>query len=279
LWEVVILGDSTLNGVCLSTMNLHARFGIQVLGICRRGKRIVESLATLHLRIGDVLIIQGRRPDFERATSVLNCLPLADHSTKVNTARPWIRFGLFAAGVFCTTLGLLPPALAFTMVVMGLLTVGKFSGKDIMASMEWQVVILLGSLIPIGHAFASSGAAQYLTDYVMSGVKDLSMPYILAGLMIITMLLSDLMNNAATAIIMAPIGVALAHKYHAPIDPFLMTVAIGSSATFLTPIGHQSNLLVMAPGGYKFFDYARMGLWLDILLVMMAVPLIYWAWF
>ena len=142
----------------------------------------------------------------------------------------------------------------------------------------WSVIILLGAMIPVGVALDSTGGTMLIAEPIVQLSDTLPIWALLALLMILTMLLSDVINNAATAVLMAPIGMTIAQGVGVSIDPFLMAVAVGASSTFLTPIGHQSNLLVMGPGGYRFGDYWRLGLPLDILIVAVAVPLILLVW-
>ena len=144
---------------------------------------------------------------------------------------------------------------------------------------DWPVVILLAAMIPIGNTLINYG----ITDLVSSNLATLSSSFnyvwMVIFIMIITMFLSDVINNAATAVIMAPIAVSLADKINQPIEPFLMSVAIGASCAFLSPIGHQCNTLVMGPGNYKFGDYWKVGLPLEILIILISVPaiMIYWG--
>jgi di/tricarboxylate transporter len=161
---------------------------------------------------------------------------------------------------------------------MGLILIGNITLREAYEAIDWPIIVLLGAMIPVGMAMETSGAAETITAPLLAMQESLPAWVILAVLMVVTMLLTDIMNNAATAVLMAPIGLALAAGLGASPDPFLMTVAVGASSTFLTPIGHQSNLLVMGPGGYKFGDYWRMGLILDVLLVTTAVPAILFIW-
>ena len=164
------------------------------------------------------------------------------------------------------------------MAVLAIIMTKFMSIRDVYESIEWPVIVLLGGMIPVGQALADTGATSLIAGVILQYASLLTPEMLLAALIVVTMLLSDVINNAVTAVVMAPIGVALAQGLGVNIDAFLMAVAIGSSCTFLTPIGHQSNTLVMAPGGYKFGDYWRMGLPLDVLIVGAAVPLILHFW-
>ena len=133
-------------------------------------------------------------------------------------------------------------------------------------------------MIPLGGALQATGGTELIAQSIVGLAGAVPTFVVLAVLLIVTMTLSDLMNNAATAIVMAPIGVAIAVQLGVNSDPFLMAVAVGASCAFLTPIGHQNNVLVMGPGGYRFGDYWRMGLPLEALIVVVSVPLILVFW-
>ncbi len=158
-------------------------------------------------------------------------------------------------------------------VLFGLLPV-----RELYEGVDWPVIVLLAALIPIGGALEATGATGVIADAIHQATAGQSAVLVLVLLMVVTMTLSDVLNNAATAVVMAPIGVGIAERLDASPDPFLMAVAIGASCAFLTPIGHQNNALVMGPGGYRFWDYWRMGLPLEVLIVAVATPMILWVW-
>ena len=206
--------------------------------------------------------------------TLLGVLPLAERDLPQTrrSGMNWIPMAIFGLAVLALFTGLLPPHIAFVMAAMVLVLSGSMRLREAYEAIDWPIIVLLGALIPLGAAMESSGAALTLTTPLLALQETLPAWVILALLISVTMLLTDIINNAATAVLMAPIGLG------ASPDPFLMAVAIGASATFLTPIGHQSNLLVMGPGGYKFGDYWRMGLLLDLLIVAVAVPMILFVW-
>ena len=144
--------------------------------------------------------------------------------------------------------------------------------------MEWPVIVLLGALIPIGQALESSGGTTLIAGGLLLLGDGYSATVVLTLLMIITMTLSDVMNNTATAVIAAPVAVEVATRLQVSPDPFLMAVAVAASCAFLTPIGHKNNTLIMGAGGYRFGDYWRMGLPLEVLIVVVGVPMILLVW-
>ena len=170
--------------------------------------------------------------------------------------------------------GLLPVFVAFSAAIVLLVLMQVVSVREVYASIDWPVIVLLGAMIPLGRALETTGGTDLIASGIVTVAGDLGPLFIMALLLVVTMTLSDVMNNAATAVVMAPIAATLATQLGVNLDPFLMAVAIGASCAFLTPIGHQNNVLVMGPGGYEFGDYWRMGLPLEILIVVGSVPLI-----
>ncbi len=150
--------------------------------------------------------------------------------------------------------------------------------KDVYHSIDWPVIVLLAAMIPVGGALETSGGAEMIAAQILGLGGNIPPWGLLAIILVVTMFLSDIINNAATVVLMAPIAISVAHGTGHSIDPFLMAVAIGGSCAFLTPIGHQSNTLVMGPGGYKFTDYWRMGLPLEVIITIIGVPLIMMVW-
>ena len=168
---------------------------------------------------------------------------------------------------------------AFLLCVLAFAANRLLTGEGIYRHIEWPVVVMLGAMIPIGHALTSSGLTQTVAEFITLNFSEVSVVWLLVIVLVVTMFISDLVNNAATALIMAPIAVQIANDMNHPIEPFLMAVAVGASCAFLSPIGHQCNTLVMGPGNYRFGDYWRLGLPLEILIVVIAIPAIMFNWF
>jgi di/tricarboxylate transporter len=175
-------------------------------------------------------------------------------------------------------LRLVPPEVALTAAVLGMLGIGVISGREAYRSVDWPVIVLLVAMIPVGQAMQTTGAAQSIADLI--GSVAVHAPPLLAvlAILLVTMMLSDVVNNAAAAVLMSPLAVAVAHQLGLGADPFLMAVAIGASCAFLTPIGHQSNTLVMGPGGYRFGDYWKLGVPVELIVVVVAMAAIPLAW-
>ena len=173
---------------------------------------------------------------------------------------------------------LFPTSIAFIFAILIYVISGLLPARDIYKNIDWSVLVLLGAMIPLSNALQSTGTTTLIANQVSNATFGMPPWFVLGLIMIITMCLSDIINNAATALIMAPISVGIALSMGVNIDPFLMSVAVGASCAFLTPIGHQCNALILGPGGYRFGDYWRLGLPLEILIVILGTPLILYFW-
>jgi len=277
--EAVIAPGSQMEGRTARSLRLHSRFGLNMLGFARQGQRVAERLGRVRFAAGDVLLLQGDRSGISEAIATLGCLPLAAREIALHRQRlAPLTPAVFIVAILGVVAGILPPHIAFVAAAAALVIVGEINLREMYDSVDWPVIVLLAAMIPLGVALETTGATGVVSQPIIALQGHAPLWALLALLMVATMLLSDVMNNAATAVVMAPIGISIAQGLGVNADPFLMAVAVGASSTFLTPIGHQSNLLVMGPGGYRFSDYWRMGLPLDILIVAVAVPLIVMVW-
>lgn len=279
MFEVVVNPGSRIEGRSARTLQLHERFGVNLLAISRQGEPIRQRIGRVNLRAGDVLLLQGETETMADTLALLGCLPLAQRNIKLGKPRRILpASAIFGVAILATSLGLLPAHIAFAAAAVTLVLTKLLTLRETYAAIDGPIIVLLGAMIPVGQALENTGATALLAGGLV-GVAGALPNWAILGMLIITsMALSDVINNAATAVIMAPIGASLAIALGLPTDPFLMAVAVGSSCTFMTPIGHQSNTLVMGPGGYAFGDYWRMGLPLGILVVITAVPLIQIFW-
>lgn len=277
--ESVVMADSALIGRTASDLRLRSRYGINLLAIARREKRIRRRLDKVIFQTGDVLLLQGREQGLNDTIKSMGCLPLAQRSLRIGyqTKIP-LALGIFILSIVLVVTGLLPVQVAFSMAAAGMVLSGVLPVKNVYTSVDWPVIVLLGAMIPVGVALETSGGANLIASWALELGELVPAWAMLAIILVITMFLSDIINNAATVVLMAPIAVGVANGLGYSIDPFLMAVAVGGSCAFLTPIGHQSNTLVMGPGGYKFTDYWRMGLPLEVIIVLVGVPMIMWVW-
>jgi len=279
LMEAVVAPSSPLVGRTTSSLDLRERFGVNVLGVARQGHQLRRRLGQLQLEVGDILLLQGGEAGLRPALASLGLLPLeARGVTLTRRRRIATALTIFGAALALVGAGVLSPALALTAAAGAMVLLRLLSLADAYDSIDWGVVVLLGAMIPIGQALDSTGGAASIAHHLLELGRGSSPAVTLSLLMGATMLLTNLINNAAAAVLMGPIAISVAHGSSSSVDPFLMGVAVGASCAFLTPIGHQSNTLVMAPGGYRFGDYWRMGLPLSLLVMALGVPLILWAW-
>jgi len=277
--EVAVPQTSRLVGRTESALRLRYRQGVILLGISRNGVRLRERLREVQIQAGDLLLFLGPEDTLDDVIEWLGCLPLAPRGLDVIQREKARRaIGIFALGIGLASLELiyLPMALACVAVLYIVLDIVPLS--QVYESIEWPVVVLLGAMIPISVALEVSGGTQLLADLFVASTDGWPVTLILAALMLVTMTLSDVLNNVATALIAAPIALDVAERLQVSPDPFLMAVAVAASCAFLTPIGHKNNTLIMGPGGYGFGDYWRMGLPLEALVVVTGIPMILWVW-
>ena len=277
--EMVLLPNAPIEGRSMRGLRMHDRYGINLLAISRRGQRPRTRLSDTRFRAGDVLLLQGEVDALDQGRNLLGLLELAERGLRTPHRQNFmIPVAIFAAAVAFAASGLVPVTIAFVTAVIALVATGTITARELYSSIEWPVIVLLGALIPIGQALQATGGTELIATTLVGASGNMPVWAIIACLLIVSMWLSDLIPNTPTAVLMAPIGASLAGTLDLAVDPFLMAVAIGCASPFLTPIGHQSNTLVMGPGGYRFTDYARVGLALEILIVIVAVPMILWIW-
>ncbi len=277
--EVVATESARITGRTAQGLGLAWRQSTVLMGISRQGRRITEQVRKTEVEAGDILLLLCPRDRGADVTEWLGCLPLAQRGLNVTAnEKAWLAIGLFATAVLAASIGLinLPIALGFVVVAYVLTKIMPIS--DIYNHIEWPVVVLLGSMIPLGSALETSGGTELIANALIQLTNGLPAWAILTVLMVVTMTLSDVLNNTATAIVAAPVGIQMARTLEVSPDPFLMTVAVAASAAFLTPIGHKNNTLVLGPGGYRFGDYWRMGLPLEILIIAVSIPAILVFW-
>lgn len=277
--EAIVMNDSPLVNYTASSLRLRTRYGINLLAVARRDRKLHKRLDHVIFQTGDVLLLQGREHILDDTITSLGCLPLAKRELRLGykTKIP-MALGIFTAAIVLVVANLLPVQVSFTMAAIVMVLSRVLPLKEFYSSIDWTVIVLLGAMIPVGTALETSGGAQLIANAVLIIGDNLQPWVILTIILTITMLLSDVINNTATVVLMAPVAIGVAKGLGFSVDPFLMAVAVGGSCAFLTPIGHQSNTLVMGPGGYKFTDYWRMGLPLEVIIVVIGVPLIMWVW-
>ncbi len=279
LVEVVVPEGARIEGRSSLSVRLLYRHAVTLLGVSRKGQRFRDRVRDLKIEAGDVLLLIGPAERMPEIIKWLGCLPLAERGLQlVQRQKALLAVGLFGSAIALASFGYLylPVALAATAALMVLFEIVPL--HQVYDAIEWPVIVLLGSMIPIGGAMETTGATALIANGIVEISAGYSAAVVLTLLIVATMTLSDLLNNTATAIIMAPIAISIANGLNVNPDPFLMAVAIAASCAFLTPIGHKNNTLIMGPGGYKFGDYWRMGLPLEILVIVISVPMLLWVW-
>lgn len=282
LVEVVLRDDSPIIGRTALETKLRNRYSINLVAVSRKGVYSVDRLKSIRFRTGDILLIQAPTSILKDIYSKLGCLPLAERGFEIYPDRTkwklYFTAGIFALSVVLTTTGLLPVQTAFAFAATALVLFRILTPREFYDAIEWPSIIMLGSLIPLGGALQSSGGADTIANILLRASTILTPTLMIGLLMILTIALANLISTSATAILMGPIALSISMTTGVSPDPYLMSVSVAASAAFLTPIGHQTNMLVMGPGGYKFTDYWHLGLPLTILLVTVGAPLILLVW-
>ena len=279
LLELAVLPNSTLIGRSASGLRLRTRFGLNLLAISRQGRQSIRRLRSTPVQAGDVLLMQGAADALAGFASEFGCVPLAPRAIHIPApGRAAVATGLMAVAIGSAAVGLVPASVAFVGGVLAFLATGIVPLRSAYDAVDWPVVVLLGALMPVAGAMQTTGTADLITSLMLTSVVRGSPVVALVTLLVMTMTLSDFMNNAATTAIMAPLAFSTSAQLGANPDTFLMAVAIGASCAFLTPIGHQNSTLILGPGGFRFGDYWRLGLPLELIVVGVSVPMLLWVW-
>lgn len=279
LVEAVVRNDSMMINRTVTQLRLQNQYGLHLIAVARDGGRLRQRLRDIRFRPGDVLLLQGGESNLGESLATLGCLPLARRNLPLGQPRMLlVSLAVFALAIAAMLLDLLPASVALTAAALVSLLVGVLPLREAYQSVDGPVIVLLGAMIPVGQALETSGGASLIAEALLTAGQQWPIMALLVGLFLISMLLSNVINNAAAALLMAPIAASLADGFGASVDPFLMVVAVSASCAFLTPIGHQSNTLVMGPGGYRFGDYWRMGLPLSLLVLVVSLPMILLVW-
>ena len=277
--EVVVSAGSLLEGRGRTYLRRRMGRGIALLAIARQGKPVRQRLGKVAFQVGDVLLLHGDTETLDDRVATLNLLPLADRDINVGSfPKAGTALLVLAAAIGLSAANVLPMTIAFVGAALTYVLMGILPTRDVYREIDWPVIVLLAAMMPLSKALRDTGCAELVANHLAETAVSFPHWVTLALVMGITMCLSDVINNAATALIMAPVAVGIANAMGLSPDPFLMSVAVGASCAFLTPIGHQCNALVLGPGGYRFGDYWRMGLPLEILILALGTPLIMHFW-
>ena len=255
---------------------------MNLLGLWRKGSKYRTRLTRETFRAGDVLLVGVRdlaEEDVTNKIKHLGLMPLRQRELQTIPSRSRLLKGIifFTFSIFLVSFNYLSAAAAFLLCVLGFARI-KIIDSNFYREIDWPIIVMLAAMIPIGTALQTTGLSDLIAISISQYAADLGLFWILFTILIVTMATTDIINNAATAVIMAPISTGIAIELGYAIEPFLMVVAVGASCAFLTPIGHQCNTVVMGPGNYKFTDYWRMGLPMDILIIIVSIPMILFVW-
>ena len=255
---------------------------LNLLGLWRKGAKYRTRLTRETFKAGDVLLLGIRDLDEEDVTNKikhLGLMPLMQRELQTIPSRSRLLKGIifFLISIILVTFNILPTAAAFLLCVLGFARI-RIIDSNFYRDIDWPIIIMLAAMIPIGTALQTTGLSDVISTSISNVAGDMSLFWLLFVILVITMATTDIINNAATAVIMAPISAGIGMQLGYDVEPFLMVVAVGASCAFLTPIGHQCNTVVMGPGNYKFTDYWRLGLPLDVLIVIVSIPMILFVW-
>ena len=279
LVEAVIAPESSLVGQTANRLKLRERNQLNIVAVARLGYRLKQRLGDIRFNAGDILLVQGFEDSLSGTLAELGCLPLAERGLRLGSSRNTaMASGIFVASIAIIVTGLLSAPVALVAGAVAMVLVNLMSAAEAYKAIDWSVIVLLAAMIPVGQAMETTGGAALIASQMLVLGENLSVASVLVMVLVGTTLLSNVVNNAAAAIVVAPIALSLASELQVPSDAVLMAVAVGASCAFMTPIGHQSNALVMEPGGYEFGDYWRLGLPLTAIVTVVAVPVIMLVW-
>jgi di/tricarboxylate transporter len=277
--EAVVGAESSLINASAQNAQLYGDHEINLLGVSRSGFRMTQHLRSVKLRAGDVLLLQGGEKSLPAALKALDLMPLAERSVKLGgVTRKYAPAIILAAAMILGALNIVPVAVAFFGAAVAIVVVGGLSMREAYSALDGPLLMLIAALIPVSDAIQKTGGSD-LIAHLLAGLLH-GLPGVLAvgAILLASMAVTPFLNNAATVLIVAPIGAVLARQLGFNPDAFLMAVAVGAACDFLTPIGHQCNTLVMGPGGYRFTDYPRLGAPLSLMVLLVAPPLILLFW-
>lgn len=277
--EAVVGGESELIGRSAQQSDLYGQYGVNLLAVSRSGFDLKQSPSRIRLRAGDIVVLQGAERTLPTALAALGLLPLAEREVRLGGIRHAVAPAvILAAAMVLVALKVVPVAIAFFGAAVAMIVVGALRMREAYAAVDGPLIVLIAAMIPVSEAISTTGGAELIGGWLSSVFRGQSPMIALVSIMAVAMAATPFLNNAATVLIVAPVGASMARQLGLNPDPFLMAVAVGAASDFLTPIGHQCNTLVMGPGGYRFADYPRLGAPLTLLVLVLGAPLIAWFW-
>ena len=277
--EAIIGEHSSLIGWSAQQLALYDRFNVNLLAVSRKGERITERLGAVMLRLGDIVVLQGNPQRLPEILRELGALPLAERPILLGTVRRGIvPVLILLAAMGATAGGLLPVPIAFFTAAFAMVLFRVIPLREVYAAIDGPILVMLAAIIPVSDSLRRTGATDVIAGWLAELGTTLPPAGALTMILIVAMMVTPFLNNAATVLVVAPIAAGFAESLGYRPEAFLMAVAIGAGCDFLTPIGHQCNTLVMGPGGYRFSDYPRLGLPLSMLVILVAVPMLMLVW-
>ena len=277
--EGIVTPESPLVDNTPARMRLYDYFQVNLLAVSRAGKRIAHQLRSVRFQPGDVIVLRGDLKKMPESLGQLRVLPLAERGLSLGRGRRGlIPIATLAIAMLLVAINILPIAVAFFTAAVIIILLKSISLREAYDAVEWPILIMLGALIPVSDALRTTGGTDVIAGWLTMASGTLPPIGTLTLIMVAALAVTPFLNNAATVLVMGPIAATFAKNLGLSPDPFLMAVAIGAACDFLTPIGHQSNTLVMGAGGYRFTDYWKLGLPLSVYVVIAGVPLIALFW-
>jgi len=277
--EAIVTADSPIIGQSPQSLRIRRRFETSILAISRGGQTIRTRVQQTTFEAGDIIVIQGQQKTLADTLVQLGCVPLAGQGRKLGgRRRGLLPIGILLAVMILVSVRAVSADVAFFGAAVLVVLLNLITPKQAYEAIDWPVIVMLGSLIPVGEALKLTGASGLIADGLTRVAMHLPDSLALGLVLIVSMLVTPFLHHAAAVLVMGPVAFTLAHNLGYQPDAFLMAVALGASSDFLSPIGHQNNALVMGPGGYRFGDYWRLGLPLSILVAVLGTILIRMAW-
>jgi di/tricarboxylate transporter len=281
--EAVISNNSPLIGETIRDADFRATYGAAVVAVHRGGSRVKQKVGDIRLEPGDTLLLQTQ-PHFVRAhrnNPAFYLVSDVDHRP-IRPHRAWIALLLFAVLLVLMTSGWVPIVVAATLIAGAMIAAGCISAGDARRSIDWQVLVTIAGSFGIGIALDKTGAAAAVAGLLVDATQALGPAAgplaALAVLYLFGSIVMEALSNNAAAVLMFPICLATAQQLDVSPRPFVIALALAASASFMTPIGYQTNLMVYGPGGYRFGDFFRVGAPLNAVLAVVAIVLVPYFW-